>query len=141
MDKKKVLFICVHNSARSQMAEAFLKTLAGDRFDVKSAGLEPGVLNPVAVAAMKEEGIDISRNETKGVMDLLRAGESFDYVITVCDASESARCPVFPGPARRMHWSFEDPSAVRGPYEEKLETARRVRDAIRQKVREWVAAI
>src|SRR3990167_1894983 len=97
MDKKRVLFICVHNSARSQMAEAFLNQMAGDRFEVESAGLEPGKLNPLAIEVMKEAGIDISQNKTKSVFDFYGAGKKYDYVITVCDESQSGQCPVFPG--------------------------------------------
>src|SRR3990167_5775132 len=97
MDKKRVLFVCVHNSARSQMAEAFLKQLAGDRLEAESAGLEPGKLNPVVVETMKEVGIDISQNKTKSVFNFYKQGKQYDYVITVCDESQSGQCPVFPG--------------------------------------------
>lgn len=97
MTKKRVLFVCVHNSARSQMAEAFLNNLGGDRFEAVSAGLEPGTLNPLVVEVMKEAGIDISQNRTKSVFDLFKKGELFSYVITVCDEASAQRCPVFPG--------------------------------------------
>ena len=97
MAKQRVLFVCVHNSARSQMAEAFLKQLAGDRFEVESAGIEPGALNPIVVDAMKEIGIDISGNQTKDVFDFLKRGKAFSYVITVCDEASGERCPIFPG--------------------------------------------
>ena len=106
MKKKKVLFICVHNSARSQMAEAFLKKMAGDRFEVESAGLEPCKLNPLAVEAMKEAGIDISGNKTKSVFDFYKQGKQYDCVITVCDESQSGMCPVFPGAGKRLHWGL-----------------------------------
>ncbi len=109
MEKQRVLFVCIHNSARSQMAEAFLKQLAGDKFDVESAGLEPGKLNPAVVEVMKEIGIDISRNTTKSVFDLLKQAKLYSYVITVCDESQSERCPIFPGVRQRLHWSFTDP--------------------------------
>jgi arsenate reductase len=142
MDKKKVLFVCVHNSARSQMAEAFLKALAGDRFEVMSAGLEPGVLNPLAVEVMKEVGIDISQNRTKSAFDLFKQGKLFSYVISVCDAASAERCPLFPGLlTARIHWSFADPSAFTGTYEEKLEQTRKVRDAIREKIEAWLKEI
>ena len=95
-DKKRVLFVCVHNSARSQMAEAFLNTLAGDRFEAMSAGLEPGTLNPLVVEVMKEVGIDISRNQTKSAFDLFKKGELFSYVITVCDAASAESARFFP---------------------------------------------
>ena len=137
MDKKKVLFVCVHNSARSQMAEAFLKELAGDKFDVESAGLEPGKLNPVVVEAMKEVGIDISQNKTKSAFDLYKQGRQYDYVITVCDESQAGNCPVFPGKGKKLHWGFEDPSGFTGSYEEKLAKTRIIRDAIKKKVEEW----
>ena len=137
MDKKKVLFICVHNSARSQMAEAFLKQMAGDRFEVESAGLEPGKLNPVVVEVMKEVGIDISQNKTKSVFDFFKQGKQYDYVITVCDESQSGSCPVFSGKGQRLHWNFDDPSSFQGSHEEKLEKTRRVRDQIKQKIDEW----
>ena len=97
MNKPKVLFICIHNSARSQMAEALLKRLAPDRFDVFSAGLEPGSLNPLAVTVMGEMGIDISGNKTKKVFDFIKEGILFAYVITVCDESTAERCPIFGG--------------------------------------------
>jgi len=138
MNKIKVLFICIHNSARSQMAEAFLREFAGDRFEAESAGLEPGTLNPLVVKAMAEVGIDISAKETRGVFDLLRQGKWYSWVITVCDESQAEKCPIFPGPGMRRHWSFPDPSAFTGSEEEKLEQVRRVRDQIADKVREWV---
>ncbi len=139
MDKKKVLFICVHNSARSQMAEAFLKKYAGDRFEVESAGLQPGVLNPAAVEVMREAGIDISRNRTKSVFDLYRQGKQYDYVITVCDESQSGACPVFPGAGERLHWDFPDPSRFAGTPGERLGQTRTVRDRIEAGIKQWLA--
>lgn len=142
MEKKRVLFVCVHNSARSQMAEAFLNALAGDRFEAHSAGLEPGVLNPLAVEAMKEIGIDISQNQTKSVFDLFKKGELFSYVVTVCDATSAETCPIFPGlVTKTIHWSFEDPSALTGTHEERLEQTRKIRDAIKSKIEEWLNEI
>ncbi len=138
MNKRKALFICVHNSARSQMAEAFLKQMAGDKFDVESAGLEPGKLNPIVVEAMKEVEIDISQNKTKSVFDLYKQGKQYDYVITVCDESQSGACPVFPGKGERLHWGFDDPSGFQGTWEEKLERTREVRDKIRRRIIEWL---
>lgn len=140
-DKIKVLFICIHNSARSQMAEAFLKNIGGDDFEVDSAGLEPGKLNPVVVDAMKELGIDISGNKTKSVFEVYQTGKSFDYVVTVCDIAANERCPVFPGARKMLHWPFPDPSAMNGTYEEKLETTRIIRNAIRNKVVDFVADV
>jgi arsenate reductase len=137
--KKKVLFLCIHNSARSQMAAAFLEQLAGDRFDVESAGLEPGALNPLAVAAMKDAGIDISANGTQSVFALYEAGRRFDYVISVCDAASAERCPIFPGVATRMSWSFADPSTFTGTDAERLKKTIAVRDEIRETVARWVA--
>jgi arsenate reductase len=141
MDKQKVLFVCVHNSARSQMAEAFLKQMAGDRFEVESAGLEPGKLNPMAVEVMKEAGIDISQNKTKSVFDFYKQGKQYDYVITVCDESQAKGCPVFPGKGERFHWGFDDPSRFTGSHEEKLAKTRIVRDAIKQKIKEWLKTL
>jgi len=138
VNKRKALFICVHNSARSQMAEAFLKQMAGDKFDVESAGLEPGKLNPIVVEAMKEVEIDISQNKTKSVFDLYKQGKQYDYVITVCDESQSGACPVFPGKGERLHWGFDDPSGFQGTWEEKLERTREVRDKIRRRIIEWL---
>lgn len=135
--KQRVLFVCIHNSARSQMAEAFLNTLAGDRFEAQSAGLEPGKLNPFVVEAMRETGLDLSGNRTKSVDEFLASALPFDYVITVCDEASAERCPLFPGPGQRLHWPFADPSGFTGAPGEKLAAIRSVRDAIRTKVRQW----
>ena len=141
--KEKVLFVCAHNSARSQIAEAFLKQMAGDRFEVESAGLEPGELNPLAIGVMQEIGIDISQNKTKSVFDFYKQGKRYDYVITVCDESQAQKCPVFPGTAatRRIHWSFDDPASFQGTWEEKLEKTRAVRDQISQRIDSWLREI
>lgn len=138
MGKKKVLFVCVHNSARSQMAEALLNVMAGDRFEAESAGLKPGTLNPLVVAVMRELGIDISRNKTKSAFDFFKSGKLFNYVITVCDEANAERCPVFPGHARRLHWGFKDPAALEGTYEEKLEQTREIRDEIKARINKWL---
>src|SRR5215210_3424142 len=124
--KPKVLFICIHNSARSQMAEAWLNYVCGEFFEAQSAGLERGTLNPLAVQVMSEVGIDISNKKTQAVFDVFRSGQLFTYVITVCDETSAERCPIFPGPAQRLHWSFADPSAVTGTSEEKLEKVRAI---------------
>lgn len=137
--KETVLFVCIHNSARSQMAEAFLNKLAGDRIAAESAGIEPGKLNPIVVEAMREIGIDISGNETRSVADVIASGRSFNYVITVCDETSAERCPLFPGGAKRLHWGFPDPSAFEGSPQEKLVRTREVRDLIRAKVEAWCA--
>ncbi len=141
MDKKRVLFVCVHNSARSQMAEAFLKKYGEDRFEVESAGLEPGKLNPIVVEAMQEVGIDISQNKTKSVFDFYKQGKQYDYVITVCDESQSGACPVFPGKGERLHWGFSDPSAFTGSPEEKLKKTKEVRDQIEAKIKDWLKVV
>ncbi len=139
--KKKVLFICIHNSARSQMAEAFLKNLCDERFEAFSAGLEPGKLNPVVVEVMQEIGIDISGNQTKAVDDMLKSGETFAWVITVCDETSAERCPIFPGITTRLHWGFPDPSALKGTPDEKLARTREIRDAIHNKIEDWCAEV
>jgi len=135
--KKRVLFICIHNSARSQMAEAFLNEICPAEFEAHSAGLEPGKLNPRVVEVMNEVGIDISGNQTKAVFDLFKSGQMFSYVITVCDETSAERCPIFPGITKRLHWSFADPSGFTGTTAEVLEKTRVVRDAIKQKITEW----
>lgn len=132
--KIKVLFVCIHNSARSQMAEAFLNQLGGDRFIAQSAGLEPGELNPLAVEVMKEVGIDISGNKTNSVFDFFKSCALFHYVITVCDEASAERCPIFAGITKRQHWSFSDPAALKGSHEEKLIATRGIRDEIRAAV-------
>ena len=142
MGKKRVLFVCIHNSARSQMAEAFLNNLAGDRFEAVSAGLEPGTLNPLAVEVMKEVGIDISQNRTKSVFDLYKKGELFSYVITVCDEANAQRCPVFPGLlTTQIHWGFADPLAFTGTFEERLAQTRQLRDTIKAKIEKWLKEV
>ena len=138
MIEHTVLVVCVHNSARSQMAEAFINMLGGGQFISESAGLEPGKLNPVVVEAMREIGIDISGNRVKSVDEFLDAGRQFEYVITVCDESQAATCPVFPGRAVRLHWSFADPSSFTGTSAEKLQQTRQVRDEIKEKISNWL---
>jgi len=135
--KQRVLFICTHNSARSQMAEGFLNRLGAGRFEARSAGTEPGVLNPLAVQVMAEEGVDISGQRTKGLDAFLK--EPFDYVITVCDDANET-CPVFPNARHRLHWSFPDPSRAEGTREERLAFFRAIRDAIRARVEEFLTA-
>jgi arsenate reductase len=139
--KKKVLFICIHNSARSQMAEAFLNHICGEQFEAYSAGIEPGKLNPIVVEAMQEIGIDISRNQTKAVSDMYNSGKSFACVITVCDETSAERCPVYPGVTTRLHWSFPDPSAVQASHEEKLARTREIRDTIKARIEQWCAEV
>lgn len=129
--KQRVLFICTHNSARSQMAEGLLRHLAGDRFDVFSAGTEATEVRPLAMKAMDEIGIDIASQYSKTLERYLH--EPFDMVITVCDAADEA-CPIFPGAVQRRHWSFEDPSKARGSEDEQLVVYRRIRDEIRSRI-------
>ena len=129
--KKRVLFICTHNSARSQMAEGLLRHLGDERFEVFSAGTEATYVRPMAIRAMAELGIDISQQISKTLDRYL--SEPFNDVITVCDSAAEA-CPVFPGAALRRHWSFEDPSKATGSESEQLEVYRRVRDQIRSRI-------
>jgi arsenate reductase len=140
MNQLRVLFVCVHNSARSQMAEAFLNHLAGDKFEAESAGLTPGQLNPVVVAVMQETGLDISHNSTNSVFEFLKQGKKYDFVITVCEQSASERCPLFPGKTQRLHWSFEDPSSFTGTEEEIKNRTRKVRDQIKTAIEDFIAS-
>ncbi len=119
------------------MAEAFLNEICGDYFEAHSAGLEPGKLNPLAIEAMREVRIDISQKQTQSVFDVVKSGELFSYVITVCDETSAERCPIFSGVARRLHWSFPDPAALSGPREECLAGTRKIRDEIRARVEVW----
>jgi arsenate reductase len=135
--KSNVLFICIHNSARSQMAEAWLNRICGDFFAAESAGLEPGALNPLVIEAMEEVGIDISQKETRAVFDVFKAGKLFSYVITVCDETSAEKCPIFPGVTKRLHWSFPDPSILVGSREQKLVEVRKIRDEIHDKIESW----
>ncbi|KHD06969.1 arsenate reductase [Candidatus Thiomargarita nelsonii] len=131
----KVLFICIHNSARSQMAEAWLNHLCGEKFEAESAGLSPGTLNHLAVKVMQEVGIDISHKKTQAAADLV--GKNYAYVVTVCDESSAEQCPIFPGGAKRLHWGFPDPSVLIGTDEEKLVEIRKIRDLIKAKIENW----
>ncbi|MDQ3803927.1 MAG: arsenate reductase ArsC [Acidobacteriota bacterium] len=135
-EKKRVLILCTGNSARSQMAEGLLRHSGGGRFEVFSAGTHPGRVRPEAVEAMREVGIDISGHRSKSVDEF--AGREFDYVITVCDNARES-CPVFPGKTGRIHWSFDDPAAAEGDDEARLAVFRRVRDEIKERLREWAA--
>lgn len=139
MAKQRVLILCTGNSARSQMAEGWLRRLAGERYEVYSAGTHPSAINPLAIAAMGERGIDISEaagHRSKSLNEF--RDQPFDYVITVCDQAAEA-CPIFRGPARRIHWSFPDPAAAKGTEEQRLSAFRATRDAIETRLREWVA--
>jgi len=135
--KRKLLFICVHNSARSQMAEAWLNRICGEFFEAQSAGLEPGTINPLVVRAMREMNIDLSNKQTQQVFEVWKSGQMFQYVITVCSEAEAKGCPIFPSVTTRLHWPFPDPSQLSGTDEEKLVAIRRIRDDIRAKIEEW----
>lgn len=140
--KKKVLFVCVHNSARSQMAEAFLNKLGGDSFEAFSAGIEPGKLNPYVVKVLQEgEGIDISNNQTKSAFDFVKQGKLFHYIVTVCDESAAQRCPIFPGVRERIMMSFDDPSSFSGSEEEILNKVRAVKEKIKEEVEKFIELV
>ncbi len=134
--KNRVLFLCTGNSCRSQMAEGWLRHLAGDRFEVVSAGTHPVGLNPYAVTVMSEAGVDISHHVSERVNPYLN--QHFHYVITVCDHAQEA-CPVFPGAATKLHWSFDDPAKAMGTYEQKLIVFRKTRDEISSRIRHFLA--
>ena len=134
MYNKKVLFICGHNSGRSQMAEAFLTAITGDRIHVDSAGLEPRPVNPLVVEVMQEIDYDFSRVIPNSVFDYFKEGRLYNYVITVCDDTAGAQCPVFRGITERQHWPSKDPEDLTGTSEDKLNTLREIRDQIKDKV-------
>jgi arsenate reductase len=135
MNRQRVLFLCTHNSARSQMAEGLVRSMAGDRFEVESAGTEATHVRPLAITAMDELGIDLRGHTSKALDQFLN--DPWDYVITVCDGANES-CPVFPGAAKRVHWSFPDPSKAEGADAQKLQVYREVRDAIRARLKEWL---
>jgi arsenate reductase len=141
MDKIKVLFICVHNTARSQMAEELLKRLGGEVLYVESAGLEPAEINPLAIDAMKDLGYDISHKKTNSVFEFFKEGRIYHYVIKVCDASHGERCPIFPGVNETLEWSLEDPSSFEGTYEEKLKKTINVRDKLKSKIMSFIEVV
>jgi arsenate reductase (thioredoxin) len=135
MNRRRVLILCTHNSARSQMTEGLLRQMAGDRFDIQSAGTEATRVHPLAVRAMSELGLDLTGHSSKTFDRFL--ADKWDYVITVCDGANE-RCPVFPGATSRLHWSFDDPSAAQGSDDERFATFRRVRDQIAEQLRRWL---
>ena len=127
----KILFVCQHNSGRSQIAEAYLKKYAGDQFHIESAGMEPAeAVNPLVVEVMQEEGLDLTHQKPQSVFDLFKEGRLFDHVITVCHDSEN-QCPVFPGITKRWHWPFPDPAKAEGTHAEKLAQVREIRDMVK----------
>jgi len=136
-----VLFVCIRNSARSQMAEAFLNDMCTGDFVAESAGMEPGDLSPLAVQTMREVGIDISGKSTQGVFDLFKAGRLHSHVITVCDEASAEACPIFPGVVERLHWSIPDPATLEGTWEVRLAGIRPIRDAIRNEVEKFCHAL
>ena len=136
--KRSILVICVHNSARSQMADEYLKKFGGDLFDVESAGLDPGKLNPFVVKALAEEGIDISGKLTRDAFELKKQGRTFSYVITVCSKEAEERCPIYPNTLQRFWWPFDDPSAIEGDEETVMARVREIRDGIKEKVSAFV---
>lgn len=135
----KVLFVCIHNSARSQMAEAYLKHFGGPDFEVESAGFEPTVINPLIIEVMQEEGIDLRHKGTQSVFELFKNGRVFTHVITVCDDSRESKCPIYPGMTHRLHLPFPDPAQLEGSREEQLRTIRHIRDNVKNAVLEFVA--
>ncbi len=141
MNKIRVLFLCVHNSARSQIAEAYLNELGKGLFEAESAGFEPGSLNPLAVEVMKEDGIDISGNKIDSVYTFFSEKRFYGYIITVCDESKAQKCPIFPGVPVRYHWDIEDPALFEGAYDEKLLKTRMVRDSIKEKIKDFMCEV
>src|SRR5215218_7834753 len=142
MNRSKILFICVHNSARSRIAEGIVNARCGEFFEAQSAGLECGqAVNPLAAAVMEEVGIEIASKPSQEVFDVYKSGQLFTYVITVCSESDAGGCPIFPGRTKRLHWPFADPSSFTGTWEEKLAQTRAVRDAITARIEEWCAEV
>jgi arsenate reductase len=134
----KILFVCVHNSARSQIAEELLRLKLGDSVHVESAGLEAGDINPVVIDVLKIRGVDISEKQTKSVIDLFKQSARFNYVITVCDEANGEKCPIFPGAFKHLHWSFPDPSSFTGSYEEKFSRISSIMLMIEAKIDEFI---
>jgi arsenate reductase len=138
VDKIRVLFVCTHNSARSQMAEAFMNDLGRGRFHAEGAGLEPREINPLAVEVMKELGYDLSGRKGNSIFEFFKEGRLYDYVVYVCDKETEDRCPVFPGVRRTLSWPFPNPEKLEGTHEEKLAGTREIRDAIRSRIESWI---
>lgn len=136
--KKSILFVCIHNSARSQMAEAFINSKYPEKYEADSAGIEPGKLNQLVVESMKEKGIDISENKTKSVEEILKTGKSYDFVITVCEKEAAEKCPVFPGNGKRIQWWFPDPSKFTGTDSQKISEIGKVRDEIENEIDKFI---
>jgi len=141
MGKTKVLFVCEHNSARSQISEELLRKMAGELFEVQSAGLEPGMINPFVVEVMKEEGVDLTGKQTRDVFELYKAGKLYEYVVTVCDPEVDDKCPVFPGIVKRCNWPFPDPSRFEGTEESKLAQVRDLKEQIKKKIEDFIQTV
>ena len=137
--KKKVLFICVHNSARSQMAEELLRKYGGEQFEVESAGFIPTSINPFVLEVMKEEDIDLTNKKTQSVFSLVKVQKFYGYVITVCNRAKEAECPVFPGMPRRIHWDLENPEDFTGTEEEKFLKVKELKNEIKQLVLDFIS--
>ncbi|MBN1622759.1 MAG: arsenate reductase ArsC [Clostridia bacterium] len=136
--KKKVLFVCVHNSARSQMAEEFLRKLGGEFFEAESCGFIPSSINPLVLEVMKEEGVDLSNKKTQSVFDLYKENRLYSFVITVCDRAREKDCPVFPGIVKRLHWNLENPEDFSGTHDDKIEKTRELMIEIKQLVIDFI---
>jgi len=141
MEKIRVLFVCTHNSARSQMAETFLNALGHERFEAESAGLEPRNINPLVIEVMKEIGFDLSNKKPNSVLDFYKQGRLYHDVIFVCDKSTEEQCPVFPGLGKRHSWPFQDPAKLEGAPEQKLEQTRIIRDEIKAWIKRWIKEV
>ncbi|WMW25845.1 arsenate reductase ArsC [Methanolobus sediminis] len=140
-NKIKVLFICIRNSGRSQIAEAYLKKIGRERFEVESAGYKPEPINPLVLKVMEEDGFDLSSSKPQSVWDLFREGRFYQYIITVCDRAHEEECPLFPKPFLQLHWPYPDPETFTGSEEEKLEQARELRDLIMKRIEQFVEDI
>ena len=136
--KIKVLFICVHNSARSQMAEELLKKYGGDKFEVESAGFEPTVINPLVAKVLEEEGIDLTKKKTQSVFSLIKAQKFYGYVVTVCSRAKENECPIFPGMPMRLHWDLENPEDFTGSEEERIDKIKEQKEQIKQLVLDFI---
>ena len=137
---RRILFVCIHNSGRSQMAEAFLNDLGSPEFVAESAGVEPRSINPDVVRVMQEVGYDLFGAQSDNIVDFFRQGRLYEQVIYVCERGTEQDCPVFPGVRQTLHWPYPDPAALAGDEAERLEALREIRDRIRERVEEWLAA-
>lgn len=141
MNARRALFVCIHNSGRSQIAEAWLNHLGGGEIVAESAGFEPGVMNPLVVKVLEEEGLDLSGATNDSVFSFFKEGKRFNYIATVCDEGSAERCPIFPGVTQRIHWSFEDPAGLEGSEEEKLARIRQISADVKKHIEEFIALI